>query len=117
MNVEHLAQKTCEPCRGGIPPLEPAQASELLAATPGWELLQDDTRIRRRVTLESFPAAIEFVSRVADLAEEQGHHPDFEIHYRDVDLVLYTHAIGGLHQNDFIMAAKINKLVAVDQGG
>ncbi len=108
--ASELARKTCVPCRGGIPPLTPAEALELQAGTPGWELTEGYTRLRRVYKLETFPQAIDFVQRVAELAEEQGHHPDFEIHYRDVTLVLYTHAIGGLHENDFIMAAKIDEL-------
>jgi 4a-hydroxytetrahydrobiopterin dehydratase len=110
MKASHLAGQTCTPCRGGIPPLGSEEARELLAVTPGWELTENDTQIRRRIRFETFPGAIEFVGRVAELAEQQGHHPDFGIHYRDVDLILYTHAIGGLHENDFIMAAKINEL-------
>ncbi len=108
--ASELAKKTCVPCRGGIPPLTPAAAMELAVGTPGWELTEGHTRLRRVYKLETFPKAIEFVGRVAELAEEQGHHPDFEIHYREVTLVLYTHAIGGLHENDFIMAAKISEL-------
>ncbi len=66
---------------------------------------------------DSFPAAIEFVERVAEIAEDEGHHPDFKISYRNVDVILYTHVIGGLHENDFIVAAKINDLVSgSDQG-
>ena len=110
MGAEQLAQKTCEPCRGGIPPMEAPRAREMLEETPGWDLADDATRIRRRFEFESFPQAIEFVQDVADLAEEQGHHPDFEISGSKVDIVLWTHAIDGLHENDFIMAAKINEL-------
>ena len=114
MGAGDLARKTCVPCRGGIPPLGADEVRGLLASTPGWELSHGSTRIQRMFGLESFPKAIEFVGRVAELAEEQGHHPDFEIHYRDVTLILYTHAIGGLHENDFIMAAKLNELAGAD---
>jgi 4a-hydroxytetrahydrobiopterin dehydratase len=91
--------------------MDAAQARQLASAIPGWELTEDVTRIRRKLTFASFPAAIEFVERVAGVAEDEGHHPDFHISYRDVDVVLYTHVIGGLHENDFIVAAKINELV------
>jgi 4a-hydroxytetrahydrobiopterin dehydratase len=108
--ASELARKNCVPCRGGIPPLTPEKAMELAAGTPGWELAEGHTRLRRVFKTETFPKAIEFVVRVGELAEEEGHHPDFGIHYREVMLVLYTHKIGGLHENDFIMAAKINEL-------
>ncbi len=91
--------------------MEAMRARELLSVIPGWELVEGETRIRRRLTFESFQAAIEFVEHVAEIAEDEGHHPDFRISYRDVDVVLYTHVIGGLHENDYIMAAKINGLV------
>jgi 4a-hydroxytetrahydrobiopterin dehydratase len=110
MEAGELARKTCTPCRGGVPPLTPEEARDLQSATPDWELKEGHTRLRRSFRLDTFPEAIRFVNRVADLAEEEGHHPDFEIHYREVALVLYTHAIGGLHENDFIMAAKIDEL-------
>ena len=97
--------------------MEAARARELISAIPEWEMIEDATRIRRKLTFASFPAAIEFVERVAVIAEEEGHHPDFLISYRGVDVVLYTHVIGGLHENDFIVAAKIDRLVGDrDQG-
>ncbi|HSG81959.1 MAG TPA: 4a-hydroxytetrahydrobiopterin dehydratase [Gemmatimonadota bacterium] len=111
MVASELANKNCTPCRGGIPPLAPEEARQLLVGAAGWELEQGYTRLQRSFKFETFPKAIEFVVSVAQLAEEEGHHPDFAIHYREVTLVLYTHAIGGLHENDFIMAAKINQLV------
>jgi 4a-hydroxytetrahydrobiopterin dehydratase len=110
MDAGELVKKKCVPCRGGIPPLEPAVARQLATVVPGWELFKEDTRIRRQMQFDTFPGAIDFVVKVADLAEREGHHPDFVIHHRNLHLVLYTHAIGGLHENDFIMAAKINEL-------
>lgn len=110
MSAENLAEKTCVPCRGGIPPLEESEAQELLEEVPGWELFHDGERIRRRFEAKSFREAIAFVEEIAELAEEQGHHPDFEISGRAVNVVLWTHAIDGLHENDFVMAAKINQL-------
>ena len=112
MEAGELARKSCTPCRGGIPPLTAEEARGLQTGTPNWELEKAQTRLRRIFKLESFPEAIGFVNRVAELAEEEGHHPDFEIHYREVGLTLYTHAIGGLHENDFIMAAKIDQLAS-----
>jgi 4a-hydroxytetrahydrobiopterin dehydratase len=111
MDVGELAQKKCVPCRGGIPPLEPERAREYLARVPGWTLSEDARRISKRFTFKSFPDAIAFVNEVAEVADSEGHHPDIAIHYREVELVLYTHKIGGLHENDFIMAAKIDRRV------
>lgn len=112
MKADELAGRRCEPCRGGVPPLGSARVRELLEAAPEWEAYANETRIRRAISFPSFPAAIEFVGRVAELAEEQGHHPDFEIRGREVGVIFYTHAIGGLHDNDFIMAAKVDRLLA-----
>ena len=109
-----LDAKNCVPCRGGIPPLEQSEARRLLADTPGWRLEQNATRLERRFEFEDFKKAIEFVNRVAEIAEQEGHHPDFAIHYNQVDLILWTHKIGGLHQNDFILAARINRLLEED---
>ncbi len=92
-------------------PLNAAAAEELLAETPQWALSEGATRLVRRFEFEDFKNAIQFVNRVADVAEEQGHHPDIAIHWNRVDLVLWTHKIEGLHQNDFILAAKIDRLL------
>lgn len=111
MDSEKLASRACVPCRGGIPPLEEAEARRLLEGTPEWRLEENGTRLVRRFEFEDFVKAMAFVNRVADLAEEQGHHPDIAIHWNKVDLVLWTHKIGGLHENDFILAAKVDRLL------
>ncbi len=100
MDARELTAKSCVPCRGGVPPLTEEKARELSAAVPGWALLESETRLVRRFEFQDFKAAMEFVNRVADLAEEEGHHPDFEIHWNKVELTLWTHKIGGLHEND-----------------
>ncbi len=115
MTTADLTRKKCVPCRGGIPPLTNEEARRLLSATSGWEMFHGDKRIRRTFSFGDFPDAIEFVGRVADLAEEQGHHPDLEIRGRDVTVVFYTHVLDDLHENDFIMAAKVNE--TADSGG
>jgi len=112
-----LASRSCVPCRGGIPPLTREEAGELLARAPEWRLEENGTRLRRRFEFEDFKKAIAFVNRVADIAEEQGHHPDIAIHWNKVDLVLWTHKIGGLHENDFILAAKVNRLLEESERG
>lgn len=110
MSAEQLAQQSCVPCRGGIPPMEETKARKMLEDLPGWELFHNGERIRRRFQADSFREAIDFVEDVAELAEEQGHHPDFAISGREVNVIFWTHAIDGLHENDFIMAAKVNEV-------
>lgn len=111
MEARELAGKTCVPCRGGVPPMTQPNAEEMLAAVPDWKLEQNATRLTRRFEFEDFRKAMEFVNRVADVAEEEQHHPDIAIHWNKVDLVLWTHKIGGLHENDFILAAKVDQLL------
>jgi 4a-hydroxytetrahydrobiopterin dehydratase len=107
--MAQLVAKRCTPCRGGVPPLTRAQIEPFMSEVPSWELIAAEPfHIRREFRFKDFKEAIAFVNRVAELAESEGHHPDFEIHYNRVTLELYTHKINGLHENDFIMAAKIN---------
>jgi 4a-hydroxytetrahydrobiopterin dehydratase len=105
-----LSQKTCTPCRGDEPPLTPAQAENLRAQAPNWTLLDDARRIERRFTFKDFREALAFVNRVGELAEAEGHHPDITFGWGYATITLYTHKIKGLHENDFIMAAKIDRL-------
>jgi 4a-hydroxytetrahydrobiopterin dehydratase len=116
MDSRELTAKSCVPCRGGVPPLTEAEARRLCEAVPAWALLENGTRLVRRFEFRDFKAAMEFVNRVADLAEEEGHHPDFVIHWNKVELTLWTHKIGGLHENDFILAAKIDRLLEEPSG-
>ncbi len=111
-----LANRKCVPCRGGVPTLTAAEAEKFRHETPGWSLEENAKRLTRRFEFADFRKAIEFVNRVADVAEEQGHHPDIAIHYNKVDLVLWTHKIGGLHENDFILAARIDRLLEEPKG-
>jgi 4a-hydroxytetrahydrobiopterin dehydratase len=105
-----LTQKTCVPCQGGIPPIPRPEAEKLLKETPGWTLSSDATRINRKFTFPDFAAAQKFVNKVGDLAEAEGHHPDISFGWGYADVLFYTHKIKGLHENDFIMAAKVNAL-------
>jgi len=105
-----LTQKTCVPCQGGIPPLPRAEAQKLLKETPGWTLSGDATRINRKFSFPDFAAAQKFVNEVGDLAEREGHHPDITFGWGYADVLFFTHKIKGLHENDFIMAAKVNAL-------
>lgn len=105
-----LKDQSCVPCRGGVPPLPKEKADQYLCETPDWRV--DGSKIVREFTFKNFKDAMAFVNDVADIAEEQGHHPDIFIHWNKVRLELYTHKIGGLHENDFILAAKIDALMA-----
>lgn len=107
-----LARKTCTPCRGGIPPLTRDEAEALRAQAPDWALLDDAKRIERRFRFGDFAQAFWFVTRVAELAEQEGHHPDVTFGWGYATVSLYTHKIKGLHENDFIMAAKIDEIAA-----
>jgi 4a-hydroxytetrahydrobiopterin dehydratase len=106
-----LTRRKCVACRKDAPRLAPQEARDYLTATPGWNLSDQSDRLSRSFTFKDFREAMAFVNRVADLAEDEGHHPDFAIHWNRVDILLWTHKIGGLHENDFIMAAKIDTLV------
>jgi len=108
--TETLAQKKCTPCRGGIPPLTHEEAERLQSQTPNWELRDDDHRIERTFHLSNFRAALDFVRDVGDLAETQGHHPDVTFGWGYATISLHTKKIKGLHENDFIMASKIDRI-------
>lgn len=110
--MENLSKKKCGSCANGVSPYTPEQIQPLLAQVPGWELVQGPPRIRREVKFKDFKEAIAFVNRLAKLAEKEGHHPNILIHgWNRVQIELYTHKIGGLHENDFILAAKINEKI------
>jgi 4a-hydroxytetrahydrobiopterin dehydratase len=106
-----LLQKTCTPCRGGIPPLTREEAEGFLTQAPEWALLDDAQRIERTFRLGNFREALTFVQQVGELAESEGHHPDISFGWGYATVSLRTKKIKGLHENDFIMAAKINRLV------
>jgi 4a-hydroxytetrahydrobiopterin dehydratase len=106
--MDDLRAKRCLPCEGGVPKLDVAAITELLAAVPAWRVADD--RLHRRYLFPHFMDGIRFIDRVAELAEAEGHHPDLAVHYRQVDVTIWTHAVGGLTENDFILAAKIDAL-------
>ncbi len=108
LKLDKLLESRCEPCEGGVPPLTTEEARAYLGAALDWAL--DGNKIRRTFKFNDFAHSIEFVNKVAQLAEEEGHHPVIEIDFRKVTLILWTHAIGGLSTNDFILAAKANLL-------
>jgi 4a-hydroxytetrahydrobiopterin dehydratase len=109
--AEQLTQKKCAPCEGGVPKYTLREAQNQLARLDGWRLTHGDERIRKDWVVKNFMAGMEFFNKVAELAEQDGHHPDLHLEgYRNVWIELYTHAIGGLSENDFILAAKIDRL-------
>jgi 4a-hydroxytetrahydrobiopterin dehydratase len=94
-----------------VPPLSAEEVKSLLQALAGWKLAPEGQRIRRQWKAKNFMAAIDFFNKLAELAEQEGHHPDLFLEgYRNVTVELTTHAIGGLSENDFILAAKINEV-------
>lgn len=103
-----LRNRRCVPCEGGVPPLSRTEQQEFLQQVPGWRIGGD--KLLRTFVFETFVEAIAFVQRMADVAEAEGHHPDFCVHFRKVDVSLWTFAIGGLSENDFILAAKIDEV-------
>lgn len=107
-DVELLESK-CQACEGGAEPLDGAAVAELMGHIPDWS--QAGASIERSWRMKGFAAVVSFVRDMADLAEDEGHHPDIHItNYRMLKVVLTTHAIGGLSTNDFILAAKIDRL-------
>lgn len=114
-----LSTKKCVPCEGGTQPLSHDEAQKILQQTPGWSLHEvapstmkgraSHFQIEREFKFKNFKEAVAFVNRIAELAEENGHHPNILLHgWNKVHLTFFTHAIGGLSENDFIMAAKVN---------
>jgi 4a-hydroxytetrahydrobiopterin dehydratase len=109
--TEELISKKCKPCEGGVEPCSLSEAEQQLRKLDGWYLTRDGQRIRKDWTVKNFMAGMDFFNQVAKIAEQDGHHPDLHIEgYRRVWIELWTHAIGGLSENDFILAAKIDQL-------
>jgi 4a-hydroxytetrahydrobiopterin dehydratase len=109
--ASELVSKKCQPCEGGVAPCTLDEAQRQLAKLSGWRITHDGKRIRKDWTTKNFMAAINFFHRVAELAEKDGHHPDLHLEgYRKAWIEIWTHAIGGLSENDFILAAKIDQL-------
>ena len=105
-----LAQKTCTPCRGGVPPLTRAEAEDFHGQAPAWQLVDDAHRIERTFRFHNFREALAFVAQVGELAEAEAHHPDITFGWGFATVSLRTKKIKGLHENDFIMAAKIDRV-------
>ena len=112
IKMSDLTDKKCVPCEGGVPPLEAAEVERLLTEVNNWEFVdKEPPRIKKEFKFKNFQGSMDFVNGVAEVAESEGHHPNISVNYNKVTLTLYTHAIDGLHENDFILAAKIDELV------
>jgi 4a-hydroxytetrahydrobiopterin dehydratase len=107
--MSDLASKNCVPCRGGVPALKGKELSDLASQVPGWSVI-DGHHIKRNFKFSDFRQALAFVNRVGEVAEQQGHHPDILLAWGKAEVTTYTHAINGLTESDFILAAKIDKL-------
>jgi len=109
--ADQLVAKKCKPCEGGVEPCPLPEAEAQLTRLDGWYLTHDGQRIRKDWTVKNFMAGMALFNKVAEVAEDDGHHPDLHIAgYRNVSIELWTHAIGGLSENDFILAAKIDQI-------
>ena len=109
--ADTLTKKTCTPCKGGIPPLSWEEAQRYQAHVPKWELRDETRRVERKFTFRDFGEALRFVRQVGELAEAEGHHPDISFGWGYATVSLQTKKIKGLHENDFILAAKIDRLL------
>ena len=108
--MSELANRTCVPCRGGVPPLSPEAASELLRQlSSDWKVVANH-HLERDFKFPDFVTALAFVNRVGEIAEREGHHPDLHLAWGKVKVVIWTHKIDGLTESDFILAAKIDAL-------
>ena len=107
--MSDLAQRSCIPCRGGVPPLTEEQIRPLQKQVQHWKVVNNH-HIEREFAFPDFKTALAFVNRVGDVAEEQGHHPDIALAWGKVGVSIWTHKINGLTESDFILAAKIDRL-------
>ncbi len=108
---EELAEKKCVPCEGGVPKLTPEEVRGHLTSLPHWRVSDDNLWLERKFDLKNFAAALGLLNRIGELAEAEQHHPDLHLTgYRHLSVRITTHAIGGLSENDVILAAKIDRL-------
>lgn len=106
-----LTQQHCKPCEGGVAPLSSSEVKELMNKVPKWEYLEEKQELQRTFTFKNYYQTMAFVNAVAWLAHQQDHHPDLEVSYNRCLVRYSTHAIGGLSDNDFICAAKVDALL------
>ena len=107
--MSDLAARECVPCRGGVPPMKGEEIQNLLGQVRGWEVIGEH-HLRREYQFKNFRKTLDFVNRVGELAEQQGHHPDICFGWGKAEITIWTHKIDGLTESDFILAAKIDNL-------
>ncbi len=107
--MSELAKKNCVPCRGGVPPLKGEALTALEKQVQGWTVA-DEHHLSKTFKFPDFGRALDFVNRVGELAEQQGHHPDIYLAWGKVEIKIWTHKINGLTESDFILAAKVDQL-------
>jgi 4a-hydroxytetrahydrobiopterin dehydratase len=106
----YLLDKKCVPCEGGMPPLTPDEVQNLIKEIEGWSVVENK-EIEKEFKFKNFKEALAFINKVGEIAEQEGHHPDINLHnWNKVTFSLSTHVIKGLSENDFILAAKIDNL-------
>src|SRR3989344_1129255 len=108
--MTELHRRKCVPCEGDVTPLVPPEIEKFLKQVPKWKMSEDGKGIWREFKFKDFQETMDFVEKIADVAEEEDHHPDLHISYSLLRVELTTHAVGGLSENDFILAAKIDKI-------
>jgi len=106
-----LSDRRCVPCRGGVPAMEAEEAKKLVSQVSGWTLEEETKGIRREFRFRDFAEAMRFARQVGEIADAEGHHPDLSVGWGYCTVRFRTHSIRGLHENDFIMAAKVNRLL------
>lgn len=104
-----LSERQCVPCRGGVPPLKGEEIKNFLRQLEEWQVVNEH-HLQRTYRFKDFRESLQFVNRVGELAEEQGHHPDICFGWGKADVTIWTHKIDGLTESDFVLAAKIDKL-------
>lgn len=107
--MSDLAAKTCVPCRGNVPSLSGDELKRLQGELPGWQVVNEH-HLKRMFSFPDFRSALEFVNRIGEVAEEQGHHPDILLAWGKAEVTIWTHKIDGLTESDFVLAAKIDQL-------
>ena len=104
-----LASRQCVPCRGGVPPMEGQQIQQFVSQLDGWEVIEEH-HLKKVYGFKNFRETLDFVVRLGELAEEQGHHPDICFGWGKAEVTIWTHKINGLTESDFVLAAKIDRL-------
>lgn len=107
--MTELAERQCIPCRGGVPPLTAQEIEPLIAELRDWQVINGH-HLQKAYRFKNFRETLDFVNRIGQLAEEQGHHPDICFGWGKADVTIWTHKIDGLTESDFVLAAKIDRL-------